>query len=239
MSKLRDNIKNVRRQIEMATERSGREPGSVKLLLATKTVTAEILREAVAAGETYFGENKVQEGRAKAMALDATSVTWSMIGHLQTNKVKDVIGYAQEVQSLDRLSLAEALDRHLQRAGRELDVLVQVNTSAEITKYGLAPDGVLPFLRSLTAFRSLRVRGFMTLASFTANELEIRRCFRLLKNIQEHAAQETSLGVDLKTLSMGMSNDFQIAIEEGATLVRIGQAVFGARHTSDLDYWPN
>ncbi len=239
MSNLRDNIKNVRRQIEMATERSGREPGSVKLLLATKTVTAEILREAVAAGETYFGENKVQEGRAKATALDAKSVTWSMIGHLQTNKAKDVIGYVQEVQSLDRLSLAETLDRHLQRAGRELDVLVQVKTSAETTKYGLPPDDVLPFLRSLTAFHGLRVKGFMTLASFTANELEIRRCFRLLKSIQQHAAQAAPQGADLEILSMGMSNDFKIAIEEGATVVRVGQAVFGARHTSDLYYWPD
>lgn len=233
-----ERLNDVRARMAAAARRVDREPASVDLMLVTKTVEAGRVQEAIAAGEHFLGENKVQEGRAKAGELADPTVRWSMIGHLQTNKIKHVLDFAEEVQSLDRLSLAVALDRRLQHLGQGLDVLVQVNTSAEPTKYGLPPEAVAGFLEELVAFSSLRVRGFMTLARFTSDQDEVRRCFRLLRAIRERARQEAPQGPDLKVLSMGMSGDFEIAIEEGATLVRVGQAVFGARTLPDSHYWP-
>lgn len=217
---------------------AGRDPADVKLLLVTKTVDAERVRQAIAAGQCDLGENKVQEGRRKAEALIGEAVRWSMIGHLQTNKVKDVLRFADEVQSLDRMSLALALEHRLQFLGRKLDVLVQVNSSGETSKYGLAPDELMPFLKELETFDCLNVRGLMTLARFTPDKDEVRRCFRLLRSLREQAREALSWGNQLEHLSMGMSGDYEIAIEEGATIVRVGQAVFGPRPLPDSHYWP-
>ncbi|HWK34539.1 MAG TPA: YggS family pyridoxal phosphate-dependent enzyme [Hyphomicrobium sp.] len=228
------NLASVRAQIARAAALSGRPAEAVRLLLATKTQSPERILEALAAGQRDLGENRVQEGQAKAEALAGRDIRWSMIGHLQTNKVKDVLRFADEVQSLDRLPLAVALDRRLQRLGRGIDVLVQVNTSGEATKYGLPPDGVPAFLHELAAFPSLRVRGFMTLARFTSDTEEVRRCFRALREIRDSSPN----AADLPELSMGMSSDFEIAIAEGATIVRVGQAVFGRRALPDAFFWP-
>lgn len=233
-----DRLGEVRTRIRAAAARSGRVADAVALVLVTKTVEPERVMEAIAAGQHVLGENKVQEGRAKARALAGQPVSWSMIGHLQTNKVKDVLDFAGEVQSLDRLSLAGALDRRLQHLGRALDVLVQVNTSGETTKYGLPPAEVDAFLKELPAFSGLRVRGFMTLARFTSDRDEVRRCFRLLRTVRDRARESAPQGAALEVLSMGMSGDYEIAIEEGATVVRVGQAVFGPRPTPDTYYWP-
>ena len=232
------NLAVVRNRIQKAAQRVGRLADSVELLLVTKTVPPERVQEAIAAGQKLLGENKVQEGRAKAEALSVNKVRWSMVGHPQTNKVRDVLRFASEVQSLDRISLAEALDRRLQRMGRSLDVLVQVNTSQEASKYGIAPKEAAAFLKQLTAFHSLRVRGFMTLARFTADIDEIRRCFRILRSVRDRSQDEAPQGEQLQTLSMGMSGDYEVAIEEGATIVRVGQAVFGPRPLPDSYYWP-
>jgi len=238
LSSVVENLERVRRTIAEAALRSGRDADDVHLVLVTKTVAPERVLEAIAAGQKVLGENKVQEGRRKAEALAGQPVRWSMIGHLQTNKVKDVLRFADEVQSLDRLSLAVALEKRLQHIGRRLDVLVQVNTSGEASKYGLAPEEVDGFLKKLTAFDSLKPRGFMTLARFTPDADEVRRCFRLLRDIRDRARQDAPQGTQLAELSMGMSGDFEIAIEEGATIVRVGQAVFGARPLPDSHYWP-
>lgn len=149
-----------------------------------------------------------------------------------------MLRFADEVQSLDRLSLAAALEKRLQHLGRGLDVLVQVNTSDEASKYGLAPEEVPGFLSELARFDALRPRGFMTLARFTPDIDEVRRCFRLLRAVRDRARQEAPQGKALAELSMGMSGDFEVAIEEGATIVRVGQAVFGARPLPDSHYWP-
>lgn len=217
---------------------AGRDPADVKLLLVTKTIDAERIRQAIAAGQCDLGENKVQEGRRKAEALTDIAARWSMIGHLQTNKVKDVLRFASEVQSLDRLSLALALERRLQFLGRKLDVLVQVNSSGEASKYGLAPEELMPFLRELEGFDCLHVRGLMTLARFTPDKDEVRRCFRVLRSLRDRAREMGPWGDRLEHLSMGMSGDYEIAIEEGATIVRVGQAVFGPRPLPDSHYWP-
>ncbi len=233
-----ERLTAIHGRMTAASLRAGREPASTRLMLVTKTVDAGRVQEAIAAGQHLLGENKVQEGLAKARELAGQPVQWSMIGHLQTNKVRQVLDFASEVQSLDRLSLAVALDRRLQQLGRGIDVLVQVNTSAELTKYGLVPDDVSGFLKALPAFSSLCVRGFMTLARFTPDQDEVRRCFALLRAIRGRARQDAPQGAGLETLSMGMSGDFEVAIEEGATLVRVGQAIFGERPLPDSYYWP-
>ena len=233
------NLAAVRARIADAAVRSGRAAQSVQLVLVTKTVEPERVLEAVRAGQADRGENKVQEGRRKAEALAGQPVRWSMIGHLQSNKVKDVLRFAHEVQSLDRLSLAEALEKRLQFLGRGLDVLVQVNTSNEASKYGLAPDEVAGFLRQLTAFPALRPKGFMTLARFTPDLDEVRRCFRVLRGVRDRALNDAPQGPTMTELSMGMSGDYEVAIEEGATIVRVGQAVFGPRPLPDSYYWPD
>ena len=238
MPEIGANLAKVREQIAAAAERSGRSPRSVRLVLVTKTIAAEQIIEAVRCGQLDLGENKVQEGLRKAETLSEEPIRWSMIGHLQSNKAKDVLRFGAEVQSLDRVSLAEELEKQLQRLGRALDVLVQVNTSGEASKYGLAPADVLAFLKALVNFPSLRPKGFMTLATFTRDEAEVRRCFRLLREIRDQARNDAPQGAQLVDLSMGMSGDFQWAIEEGATVVRVGQAVFGPRPIPDSHYWP-
>lgn len=232
------NIAAVRESIATAAHRVGRDAAEVQLLPVSKTVPEERVRLAVAAGCDLLGENKVQEAKRKWQNLADLDVRWSVIGHLQTNKTKDVAVFADEFQALDRLRVAEALDRRLQAAGRGLDVYVQVNTSAEESKYGLAPDQIVAFLTELSVYPSLRVQGLMTLAMFTSDEERVRRCFRLLRELRDHVRDSDPDLVGEGKLSMGMSGDYEIAIEEGATCVRVGQAIFGARTTRDSHYWP-
>ncbi|MGB0134523.1 MAG: YggS family pyridoxal phosphate-dependent enzyme [Dokdonella sp.] len=227
--------KVVREHVDAACRAAGRDPSEVGILPVSKTFPVEIIREAVALGQHRFGENKVQEIKAKFEPLADCAINWIMIGHLQTNKAKEVARLASEVQSLDRLELAEALHRRLQIEGRTLDVLVQVKTSIEETKYGLPPAQLPEFLDALRAFDTLRVRGLMTLAVHSDDESEVRRCFRMLRELRDSALAH---GHDVQRLSMGMSGDFPLAIAEGATEVRIGTAIFGDRAYPDSYYWP-
>lgn len=228
----------VHARIAAACARAGRGPGEVRLLPISKTVPASRLRAAVAAGLTLLGENKVQEAKGKCETLSDLPISWSIVGHLQTNKAKDVARFASEFQALDSLRVAEALERRLEIENRSLDVFVQVNTSGEASKFGLQPEDVTTFVRALPAFPRLNIRGLMTLAIFSADEQRVRRCFRLLRDIRQRLRQDGPGGLTFEELSMGMSGDFEIAIEEGATVVRVGQAIFGPRTTSDAAYWP-
>lgn len=233
------NIAAVQARIAAACKRVGRDPASVRLLPVSKTKPESSLRLAHAAGCDLLGENKVQEAYRKWESMqDLTNLRWSVIGHLQTNKAKLVARFASEFQALDSLRLAEALDRRLQAEGRSLDVFVQVNTSGEESKYGLVPEDVQAFVAELPAFSALRVRGLMTLALFSAEAERVRQCFILLRNLRDQLRQTAPAGIALDELSMGMSGDFEIAIEEGATVVRVGQAIFGARPLPDSYYWP-
>lgn len=235
----RQNLAVVHARIAAACQRVGRDSASVRLLPVSKTKDEKAIRLAYAAGCRMFGENKPQEAFQKWEATaDLTDLQWSVIGHLQTNKAKLVARFATEFQALDRLRLAEALDRRLQAEGRSLDVLVQVNTSGEASKFGLAPNEVAAFLKELPAFTALRVRGLMTLAAFSADTTRVRQCFVLLRELRDQLRNEMPAGISLDELSMGMSGDYEIAIEEGATIVRVGQAIFGARPTADDFYWP-
>lgn len=230
----------VQARIAAAAARSGRNPSAIRLLPISKTVPADRLREAIASGMTDFGENRVQEAVAKAGFLgtsltDPTAPRWVIVGHLQTNKAKLAVSFADEFQALDSVRLAAALDRALMAVGKSLRVFVQVNTSGEDTKFGLEPAALAPFLKELRAFDTLQPAGLMTLAAFTPDIERVRACFRMLRALGADFANAYSRPPEL---SMGMSGDFEAAIEEGATVVRVGQAIFGARSTSDAEYWP-
>ena len=225
----RHNLDAVHARIAAACTRAGRDPHSVRLLPVSKTVDEARLRLAFQAGCTELGENKVQEAKAKSEAMADLGIRWSVIGHLQTNKAREVARFASEFQ---------ALDQRLELEQRQLDVFVQVNTSGEASKYGLDPIEVADFVQQLPAFQNLRVRGLMTLALFSPDPEQVRPCFVRLRELRERLQPTLPAGVSLDELSMGMSGDFEIAIEEGATVVRVGQAIFGARATPDSHYWP-
>jgi len=235
LATFRANLASVEERIGRACARAGRERASVRLLPITKTVPAHILRFAHAAGIGSFGENKIQEAMAKREALADLPVAWSIVGHLQTNKVKHLTRFASEFHALDSLRLADLLNGRLEREGRFLDVYVQVNTSGEESKFGLHPDALLPFVEALGGFPRLRPRGLMTLALFSSDMARVRPCFVLLRRLRDAAVRRHP---GLTGLSMGMTGDFEAAIEEGATVVRVGQAIFGRRPTPDAYYWP-
>jgi PLP dependent protein len=224
-----ERIAQIRNRVALACARVGRAPEEVTLLPVSKTFDVSAIREAIDLGYTRFGENRMQEVAQKAPLLADRGVQWVVIGHLQTNKAKEVAKFAHELQSLDRLDLAEALERRLQQEGRTIDVLVQVKTSPEETKSGLKPTELFEFLRKLTSYQTLRVRGLMTMAVLSENTQAVRACFSQLKQLQERARQEAIEGISLDRLSMGMSGDFEIAIEEGSTEIRVGSAIFGSR----------
>ncbi|RDJ00075.1 YggS family pyridoxal phosphate-dependent enzyme [Dyella solisilvae] len=223
---LASNWEAVRERVDAACCAAGREPSEVSILPVSKTFGPDVVRAAMALGLKRFGENKVQEVRSKAEALAGEGIAWVVIGHLQTNKAKDVARLASEVQSLDRIELAEALHRRLQVEERVIDVLVEVKTSPEESKHGLPPAELPAFLDALRAYDTLRVKGLMTLAVQSDDAEAVRACFRHLRRLRDEAQAQ---GHELSRLSMGMSGDFPLAIAEGATEVRIGTAIFGRR----------
>jgi pyridoxal phosphate enzyme (YggS family) len=239
MHPLADRLAEVRERMAAAARRAMRSPESVQLLPVSKTFGESEIRAAVALGLKRLGESRVQEIQRKHGPLADCGIDWVMIGHLQTNKVRQILPLVTEIQTLDRMGLAEALDQRLQREGRALDVLVQVKTSPEPSKYGLMPEELVSFVRTVARdMPTLRIRGLMTMAIHTQQEAAIRQCFRTLSEWRDRVRAEGIGGVDMERLSMGMSGDFEIAIEEGATEVRVGTAIFGPRNDSPQDYWP-
>lgn len=233
-----DRLAAIEARIAAAATRAGRSPDDIRLLPVSKTMPVAAIREAHAAGLRRFGENQVQEALSKYEALTGLpDVEWAIIGHLQTNKARHVAAFAHAFHALDRVKVAEVLQRRLEGEDRTLEVFVQVNTSGEESKFGLHPDDLLDTLRALQPFDRLRVRGLMTLALFSSDMDRVRPCFRLLADLRERARQLALPGMSFDDLSMGMSGDFEVAIEEGATVVRVGQSLFGSR-TSPHDYWP-
>lgn len=237
---LESNLAAIKKRIQVACERAGREPNSVRLLPVSKTKSEKVLRMAYAAGIREFGENRVQEAQQKSEEMaDLTDARWCVIGHLQTNKAKYVARFAHEFQALDNLRVAEELDRRLQQEGRSLDVFVQVNSSNEPQKFGLLPAEVAAFIQELPNYSALNVKGLMTLAEFSSSEERVRACFVRMRELQAQLRDNLPSGISIDELSMGMSGDFEIAIEEGATVVRVGQAIFGERGLPDSYYWPD
>ncbi|MBA2482998.1 MAG: YggS family pyridoxal phosphate-dependent enzyme [Nitrosomonas sp.] len=238
LNEIKSNLATVQSRISEACRRVGREPNSVRLLPVTKTVSHERLRIAYAAGCHEMGENKIQEAREKAEVLSDLGIKWCIIGHLQTNKAKYLARIADEFQALDSLKVAEALDKRLQVEGRSMDVFVQVNSSNEASKFGLAPEDVRAFVAQLPNYSALKIKGLMTLAIFSSDHVRVRQCFIKMRELQEILRQEAPANLSFNELSMGMSGDYEIAIEEGATVVRVGQAIFGKRPLPDSHYWP-
>ena len=230
MTSIAEQAARVRERIDVACRAAGRDPAEVRLMAVTKTHGLDVLEEAYAAGLRLFGENRVPEAAEKAEQLaDHQDLSWALIGHLQTNKVAKALRFAAELHTLDSLRLAEALDRRLQEQGRGLDVFVQVNTSGEPAKTGLAPEEVEDFVLDLRPFTALRVRGLMTLAVYSDDEAAVAACFTRLTGLQQRLRQLDAAPGSYDELSMGMSGDFELAIAHGATTVRVGQTLFGAR----------
>ena len=230
---IKGNLEQVKQNIARAAQKAGKRPEDIVLVMATKTVDTERIREAILAGGQIIGENKVQEALKKYEVLKNERVRWHFIGHLQTNKVKDVLKFAHMIHSVDRLSLVEKLDQRLQHEGRSLDILIQVNTSYEESKYGIAPEEAVSLVRQAAKYETLNILGLMTIGLFTRDEIKIRKCFKLLKEISDKIVKEDIDRVQMKYLSMGMSNDYQIAIEEGGKMLRVGTAIFVERNTQD------
>ncbi|HBT33414.1 MAG TPA: YggS family pyridoxal phosphate-dependent enzyme [Pusillimonas sp.] len=222
-----ERLSSIQTRISEACRRCNRTPAEVQLLPVSKTFDANAVRQVFSLGQHRFGENRVQEIRDKAPLLDDLPVEWVLIGHLQTNKAKDAAQLVTEVQSLDRLSLAQALDKRLKKLDKTLSVLIQIKTSPEPSKFGLEPSQLLSFLEELKAYPTLKPVGLMTLAVNSDNEEHVRACFRSLRALRDQAVQAGHHAV--QRLSMGMSGDFEWAIEEGSTEVRIGSLLFGER----------
>lgn len=232
------NIRAIKSRIQRACARSQRDEAGVRLLLATKTVPAERIRIALQAGYTLIAENKVQELKEKYEALQAIPHENHFIGHLQTNKIKDLLKYNVTcLQSLDRRDLAEKLHQRLLMEHQQMEVLVQVNTSGEASKFGVAPEHALELVARVSQLSTLKVSGLMTIGILSGENEKVRECFRLLKSLQLQIIDAGMPGVSMDVLSMGMSGDLEIAVEEGATMVRAGTAVFGRRPTADGYYW--
>ncbi|GAA1436146.1 YggS family pyridoxal phosphate-dependent enzyme [Microlunatus lacustris] len=230
MTSVAERASQVRERIDAACRAADRDPAEVRLMAVTKTHGVEVLEQACAAGLRLFGENRVPEAAEKAEQLaDRADLAWALIGHLQTNKVAKALRFTTELHTLDSLRLAEALDRRLQEQGRGLDVFVQVNTSGESAKTGLAPEEVESFVLDLRPYTALNVRGLMTLAVYSDDEAAVAACFGRLVALQRRLRQLDNAPGSYDELSMGMSGDFELAIAHGATTVRVGQTLFGAR----------
>ncbi|MBP7611910.1 MAG: YggS family pyridoxal phosphate-dependent enzyme [Paludibacter sp.] len=236
--KIFKNIAVIQERINNVCKENSRDPDEVKLLLATKTVPAECIKIALLAGKTLIAENKVQELKEKYEALKDVPHTNHFIGHLQTNKIKDLLKYDVScIQSLDRLDLAEKLHQRLQFENKTIEVLIQVNTSFEESKFGASPDNAIELVKQIAQLETLKIKGLMTIGLFSAETEKVRKCFQLLKNIQQQIIALKIPNVEMQELSMGMSGDMETAIAEGATIIRVGTAIFGQRIYPDSYYW--
>jgi pyridoxal phosphate enzyme (YggS family) len=226
-SPLARNLAEVRDRIGRAAQRAARRPETVRLVAAIKTVPAAMVTEAMELGITDLGENRVQEAQAKIAAVGRGGARWHMIGHLQRNKAGAAVALFDCIHGVDDLELATALSRRAALAGRALPVLIEVNVSGEASKHGVTPDGAPALAAQVAALPSLTLEGLMTVGAAVADPLEARPGFAALRALRDRI--EPALGRRLPELSMGMSADFEVAIEEGSTMVRIGSALFGPR----------
>ena len=223
---LAENLEKIQQRIHAACERAGRDPGSVTLLVVTKSQPPEVVAAAAQLGLSLFGENKVQEARAK-IPLCPAQLRWHFIGHLQSNKCRDAVELFEMIQSVDSLSLAREIAKRAEQAARTMPVLLEVNVAGEASKFGYQPERLLAELKEINALPRIEVHGLMTVPPWSPEAEKTRPHFRRLREVK--AQCEQILGAPLPDLSMGMSGDFEIAIEEGATMVRIGTELFGPR----------
>ena len=225
-----DNLLNIQERIRKAAKRAGRDPGEVTVIVVTKTVEPKRVKEAISAGMRVFGENYVQEAQEKMGKFKEKSLKWHFIGHLQKNKAKLAVELFDLIHTVDSVELAQELNK---RAKGPVDVLIEVNIAREKTKAGVDPEGAVKLARAISAMTNLKLRGLMAIPpSFEQPEMS-RPYFAMVRRLAERINKERLPGVYLRELSMGMSNDFEVAIEEGATMVRLGTAIFGTRAASE------
>jgi len=229
MTSVAENLSAIKGRIEAACLRAGREPSEVHLVGVTKTVPVDRIREGVKAGILILGENYVQEARTKVDALADLDISWHFIGHLQSNKVKMAVDWCHCIHTLDRESLARELDRQARKLGKKIPVLIQVNIGDEETKSGVSSENLFALFRMASSLEGLDIRGLMILPPYYDDPDRVRPYFRKLRKLLLELKQEAPFPERLTELSMGMSNDFEVAIEEGATLIRVGTALFGTR----------
>lgn len=229
MKDLKTNLEKIHEKIKLACDRSSRKSSDVKILLATKTVPPDIILQAFSLGELLIGENRVQELVEKYDALKNVEHTTHFIGHLQSNKIKSIIDKVSCIESVDNIKLAEKINAQLQKSNLKMDIFVEVNTSGETSKIGCKPSELLDLLAGISKLPALNVKGLMTIGALTDDTKKVRSCFSLLRELSEKAKSQNIENIIMNELSMGMSDDFELAIEEGATEIRIGSAVFGSR----------
>ncbi|GAI20675.1 unnamed protein product [marine sediment metagenome] len=222
---IKENITRLKEKIDRTCERAGRSPNEISIVAVTKTVTPQKIEQAIANGIKIIGENRIQEAKKKFPIISST-VQWHMVGHLQTNKVKDALKIFSLIHSLDSIKLAQEIEK---RAEKPIDCLIEVNTSKEVSKFGIASENLLSFFESLNNFKKINVLGLMTIGpGWTIEDPEASRpCFRLLHKLREELVEK--FGRPFPVLSMGMTSDFEVAIEQGSTMIRVGTAIFGPR----------
>jgi pyridoxal phosphate enzyme (YggS family) len=230
MPDIKENLLRLKERISSAAKRLGKDVSGITLVAATKDVPAALIKNAVDAGIRQIGENKVQEAEAKYEALKDLSIEWHMIGHLQTNKVKKALSIFSVIQSVDSSRLAEKISTEAQKTGKKVDIFLEINTSGEASKYGIIPEKAAETAEHVSKLPNLSLKGLMTVGPFTADENKVRNSFKLLKNLSEQIASKNLPNVEMKYLSMGMTDDFETAIEEGSNLIRVGRAIFGIPH---------
>ena len=227
METIKNNLEIIKEKIKKAALKADRSPEEIKLVAVTKTAAIEQIKEAINAGVKIIGENKVQEAKEKYHILTADT-EWHLIGHLQTNKVKYAIEIFDCIQTVDSIKLAKEIDKRSLQFGKTTNVLVEVNVSGEKSKYGIKPEEVEPFLKEISEFSRIRVRGLMTIAPIIEEDKEeVRPYFRKLRELSEEIKSKNINNLKMDYLSMGMTDDFEVAIEEGANMVRIGRGIFG------------
>ncbi len=225
---IRENVHFVRNKIAEACQRSGRDTEEVELVAITKTVDVEQINEAMKAGILVVGENRVQEAWRKFQEV-GKGVHWHIVGHLQTNKVKRVLQFADMIHSVDSVYLAREIQTQAEKLDRTIEILIQVNTSGEESKFGFEPEVTIGAIEEISAFSNLEIKGLMTIGAFLPNPEDVRPCFKLLRDLKDRVNEHKIAGFEIGTLSMGMTNDYEVAIEEGSTMVRVGTAIFGER----------
>lgn len=226
---IQNNIIAIQENIENALKRSGREKEKVELIAVTKTIGIDKIKEAIDVGILDIGENRVQELETK-YNLIGNKINYHMIGHLQTNKVKNIIGKTRLIHSLDRISLAMELDKRAKNIDKVAEVLLQVNVAEEESKFGLKVEEVLHFIEEILSLNNIKVRGLMTVAPFTTDKILLRKVFRTLNVLKKDIESRNYGNLSMDYLSMGMTNDYELAIEEGSNMIRIGSAIFGKRN---------
>jgi len=222
-------IQNIKKRIEEAADRCGRDPSTVRLVAVSKTIPVDRVKEAIEAGVTVLGENYIQEAREKFNRLATYPVSWHFIGHLQSNKAKYAVRLFDLIHSVDSLKLARELNKHAQKNAKIQNILIQINISKESSKFGADAATVLDLMNPVRHLENLSVKGLMTMPPFFNDPEKARPYFSALRNLRDRIRQEAPPEITLDELSMGMTGDFEVAIQEGATLVRIGTAIFGER----------